>query len=562
MNDPLRVQFSLKFKLKLLLCLLALLSISVNAADLSVKENAGQLEVLVSFMPGVNCQERTGCSVSVVSVDGTAKSGTDYSPVNQRLRWNNGDGGSKALVVSIIDNKDKDGNRTFTLNAQDLVGITLPSASQSVEIVDDETSAAAPTGGGIEAPAQVVGAVIASVCPQVQDALAADSVALRDDCNSLQNAIANNDSNVAQALEAIAPDQAGALLGVGQQTITTQMRNISARMGAVRSNNRTALSDFGITINERTIAVADLFTGGNAGDEPGFASKYGFFVNGEISFGDREDTKREEGYDFSTNGLTLGVDYRISNQWVVGTALGFALSTSDFTSGGSLDSKGLLGTVFATLQRRSIYLEGGLSFGSNRFEQDRAIEYSLADGTDVKQTARSSFSGSESSFFLNSGMEFLLSQQLTLTPQIRFEFVQSDVDGFSEKSVSAANDAGQGWRVKMDSQSREKLLVGLALKASRVINTGRNVWVPYAGLEWVQDFKADKTDLSGKFLGDPGNDKFTLEVDPPDDNFFRLNFGTTMVFRNGKSAFFDYSTMLAVAHDTVHSFNAGFRWEF
>ncbi len=561
MNAPFRKNLFSSNNTVSLLWLFLFSSLSVSAADFTVRENAGQFEILLDFLAGKQCEESTGCSLTVVSVDGTAQAGVDYVAVNQRISWVNGDGGPKSLVIEVIDNNASDGSKSFSLSAQDLDSISLPGSTQTVEIVDDETNMLSSSASGIIEPGQVVGAVIGSVCPQIQQSEAADTVALKNDCNKLQAAIDNDDTNANGALAEIAPDQAGALLGEGQQTISTQMRNIAARMGAVRNNRRVAFSDFNIHIGEDTFAVNDLFSGGSAGTEG--PSRLSFFVNGELSFGERENTTREEGYDFTTTGITAGLDYRLSQQLVVGAAMGLAISSSEFSSGGKLDSTGLLGTMFATWHRENMYIDGGLSFGTNSYEQDRVIKYSLDEGaTNVNQKVASSFSGLESSLFINSGFEFFLPSQLTLIPQVRFEFVNSNVDGFTEKKTSSGNDEGAGWRVRMDSQSREKLLIGLGLKASKVFSTSNRVWAPYAAMEWIQDFRANKSDLTGSFLGDPGSEEFILIVDRPDDNFFRLNLGTTLVLRNGKSAFLDYSTLLAVAHDTVNSLNAGFRWEF
>lgn len=531
------------------------------AADFTVRENAGQLEVRMDFLQDGTCQRQAGCSVSVSTADGTAVSGVDYESTTQTLSWGFGDGGSKPFVVNIIDNATNDGNRAFSLNAQDETGIVLTARTRSVEIIDDETTEAPGSSGSIEAPARVVETVIDTVCPQIQNVASAEGQALREDCNAIINAKQNDDPLVINALTEIAPDQAAAAVGVGQQTINTQIRNISSRMTAVRNNNRTAFNGLNIHIDDETLAVAELLTGGAAGDELS-DGQLGVFVNGELSFGGRDNTTREEGYDFSTTGLTAGVDFRMNPALVVGAALGFAVSSSEFDSNGSLDSTGILATLFASWQKDRIFVDGGISLGKNDYEQDRKIKYTLSDGTDVDQTVKSSFGGNENSVFINSGLEMLLPSKITLLPQFRFEYVKSDVDGFTENDASSRGDWGEGWRVKMEDQSSSRLLVSLGAKATKAISSESRVWVPYAGFEWIQDFKAEKTDAKGQFIGDPTNETFVLESDAPDDSFFRLNIGTTAVFQSGKSAFVDFSTMLGMAHESIYSLNFGYRWEF
>lgn len=535
------------------------------AADLSVRENAGQLEFQIDFLSGATCQRETGCSVTILSQDGTAKAGIDFKKVEQNVRWARGDGSAKFVLIQVYDNADKDGTKTFTLNSIDPLGLNQ-TGSRSVEIIDDESSVFRNSANGIVAPSEEVGDVIDAVCPQIQgdDQTAEDTIALRRDCNALVNASQNNDPNINAALVAIAPDQAGASVNVGRQSVKNQIKNVSSRLSAVRSRTTNSLAGLTLNLDDQAIAIADLFpaSGAGAGDDGLMTSAINFFINGELSFGNRDDTTREEGYDFGSYGLTAGADYRLNQNWVIGGALGYTLASSDFSSGGTLESNGILATVFSSHQVNEFYFEGGASIGSSSYDQKRKIQYSLADGTNVNQVVSSSFGGTESSLFFNTGAQVLLSNRMTLTPQARLEYIKLDVDGFSEKNVSKEDDWGEGWRVKIDEQNGSSFLVGLGLQLSKVWNRKSSVWVPYTGIEWLQDFKANKSSVSGYFIGDPTNEKFELISDSPDDSYYKFSLGSTMVFPNGKTAFLNYSTLLSVKHNTVHSIDAGVRWGF
>lgn len=60
---------------------------------------------------------------------------------------------------------------------------------------------------------------------------------------------------------------------------------------------------------------------------PGDSNRVGAFINGDINFGDRETTSKYPGYDFTTSGVTAGVDYRVADNLAVGLALGYAIMT-------------------------------------------------------------------------------------------------------------------------------------------------------------------------------------------------------------------------------------------
>jgi outer membrane lipase/esterase len=281
-----------------------------------------------------------------------------------------------------------------------------------------------------------------------------------------------------------------------------------------------------------------------------------------LSAGDRNGTTREEGFEFTSTGLTLGLDYRRNDGWVLGAALGLSSTTSDFDSGGDLEAVGTFATFFASRQLSRFYIEGGATVGISAFDQARKIQYTLSDGTAVDQAVSASFDGSEYSLFFNTGTELLLPRQLSITPRARIELIQLDVDGFTEDTVSASGDAGDGWRTRIDAQNSRSFLVGLGAQISWIRNRENAVWVPYGALEWVQDFDAEKSNVSGQFVGDPTGETFVFVSDSPDDSYYKLNLGTSVLFTGGRSAFIDYSNLLSIKHNSVHSFNLGFRWEY
>jgi hypothetical protein len=96
--------------------------------------------------------------------------------------------------------------------------------------------------------------------------------------------------------------------------------------------------------NDRTAASSE---------QASFIERLGVFVNGTISLGDKDTTSREAGFDFTTLGVTAGLDYRLTRSFVLGLAFGFASTDAEVhpsSGGGDLDSKdysfSLYGTYF------------------------------------------------------------------------------------------------------------------------------------------------------------------------------------------------------------------------
>ena len=119
----------------------------------------------------------------------------------------------------------------------------------------------------------------------------------------------------------------------------------------------------------------DVGSGEDTGSETETAhealdSPWGFFANGRLSFGDAPRRGEDLAYEFSTQGLTFGVDYRVSESWVVGASLGYTLSDNDIqgrdpragangrtVDTGSLENEGWSLSLFTSWYRERFYVD-------------------------------------------------------------------------------------------------------------------------------------------------------------------------------------------------------------
>ncbi len=112
--------------------------------SISARENEGALTIQVCRTDGTNGQ----ASVSYDTVDGTATADQDYQAASGTLTWNDGEGGCKSITITLIDNEEEDGDRTFSIALSNFSGAD-PSNIQRVQvnIADDDNGVvvAAPT---------------------------------------------------------------------------------------------------------------------------------------------------------------------------------------------------------------------------------------------------------------------------------------------------------------------------------------------------------------------------------------------------------------------------------
>jgi outer membrane autotransporter protein len=329
-----------------------------------------------------------------------------------------------------------------------------------------------------------------------------------------------------------------------------QLKNIGARLAALRGG-----------IGRANLAGLDYGSalGGAASADSGF-SRLGFFVNGDLQFGDKDATARESGFDFDSRGITAGLDYRLSDRSVVGAAFGFNNADADIdNNGGNLDADGyslsLYGSFYPT---DTTYVDVSLTRGWNEFEQRRNIVFNA--GTPVSQVASSNPDGDYWTGSIGAGMQFN-HQAWTYGPHARFEVTRADVDGFSETMSNPAA-AGNGLGLRINDQSFRSTTLALGGSVSYAMSTGWGVLLPMADVEYVHEFSNDGDSITGTFVNDPTATAFNLRLDDGDSSYFRVGFGASAQFAQGRSAFVYYQGLLGYDDLSSHSISAGLRLEF
>ena len=394
-------KFSLALGLMLVTPMVIALGVKLITSTVTISENHGSLLLSVGTNDTL-CQLVDGCSVNFTTVDGSARADEDYSAVSGKLSWQNGESGSKTISINIIDNTENDDSRVFNLILSDAIGITGSSFTATITIEDDEVdNNDSPIRGTLQdfaptAPAAEVSAVIETVCPQ--EIAASD---LQRDCNTLVGAALGGDANTGDALLQITPDDASTPVDASQSSIAAQTKNINARLATLRRGaSGISLSGLNFDIDGNYIpgsflsGLYDSVGGGASSDALGF-SRFGFFISGNISYGDKEGTANEDGFEFDTQGITIGVDYRFTDRFILGGALGYSTTDTDIdANGGKLETDGFIGTLFGTYYSSDrIYIDGSISYGDNDYEQERRVSYSLSNSASVDQAWFADYSG-------------------------------------------------------------------------------------------------------------------------------------------------------------------------
>lgn len=411
------------------------------------------------------------------------------------------------------------------------------------------------------------GAALADSCPSGRI-----SDRMQQDCNAVINAAVAGDANTGTALEEITPKSTGKANSVSRQGGETQVRNLGSRISALRAGARgLSLRGLDWKINGDNLSIALLQNayqssrrqgGGASADNALLDSKLGLFITGDISSGSKEETQFESGLDFDTYGFTMGLDYRISNQFILGSAFGYIDTQAELNNNsGELDTQGyslsLYGTYYAT---GDYFIDFSATYGNSNFDQKRRVVYQLGGLTTVSQEFVADYDGDTASLFIGSGYDFNQAGW-TFGPRLDLEYIRSSVEEFTE-APSDPEASGGGWATRVDVMDQNWLTLNLGGKVSYAHSTDWGVLIPYVRLDWLHEFQNDSQTITAYFVDDPEGQAIQITTDDPDRDYLRLRLGTSIQLQNGMTGFFDFGTLLANSQWSSNNVSLGLRMAF
>ena len=348
--------------------------------------------------------------------------------------------------------------------------------------------------------------------------------------------------------------QAAALGNVALITTSVQTTNIGLRLAALR-RGATGVSVSGVSLNmdgqsvpvgALTSAIASL-GGGASADRSGPLGKLGIFINGQGSFGSQDPTVRDTGFDFYTAGMTAGVDYRLTNDLVLGAAFGYLRTKSNFdASAGDSRINGYSVSAYGNYYLlEKLYLDGIATFGWNEYSNERNIANAF--------TANSTTDGTQVALSVSTGYEFNAGA-LTLGPTARVNYVRVHIDGYRETGADTFN-------LKIGGQTIESVTSALGGEVRYAVSTAWGVLTPQMNFEWEHEYKGDGRIVTASVLADPAT-AVAVRTSSPDRDYVNLGAGVSATFSGGVAAFVHYQAVLGRTNFTNHAFNAGVRFEF
>jgi uncharacterized protein YhjY with autotransporter beta-barrel domain len=268
------------------------------------------------------------------------------------------------------------------------------------------------------------------------------------------------------------------------------------------------------------------------------------WIAGTVDFGQRNANGQQEGFRFTTNGVSMGADYRLSDQLTIGVGTGYSRDRSDIGENGSKSiGQSAVATVYGSLRPTpNIFIDGMFGAGALNFDSTR---YVTGDGS----FATGQRGGKQLFVALSSGYEFR-GDSWMWSPYGKVDLTSTTLAQYTE--AAAGNNALTYFKQRVRTSSGT---FGLRTEGQYLSRFG--MWTPRARIEYRRQFSgAGDAGISYADLGSSGP-AYVIRSDDSFTGNWTAGLGMRLLMASGTSLIVDYSSNLNVGQGRYSSILLG-----
>ena len=277
---------------------------------------------------------------------------------------------------------------------------------------------------------------------------------------------------------------------------------------------------------------------------------FSLFVTGEVEGLERDTTTFADGFDSTILGTTVGGDYLVNDQVLVGTAFNYSNTNGSFDGGGDFDTNSygiiLYGSVLP-IPGGFVDVAGG--YTKKIYQVARIASYEEGGtGVSISGVPSSNTDGNIFSVRVLAGYDHPIGN-ITVGPRVGVNYTNTDIDGYTEAGAS-------GLELTYEGQSINSFQSVLGVQGSMAISTSYGVWVPQVNGNFIHEFENNQRFIKVHFAVDPLPLQFRFQTEKPVRNWANLSLGTVLVMPNGIQPFVNFRAM--VGNDQFNNYEGTF----
>jgi outer membrane autotransporter protein len=294
-------------------------------------------------------------------------------------------------------------------------------------------------------------------------------------------------ADLAGDFEKISPDGLTAFYEISFSNANIQRLNLEDRLDNLRAGSNGFSSN--MKVNGASVNLEDRMDADGKSSkavvEPALQhtpeNRWGVWVTGFGDFVSVDADSNGKGYDFTTGGASLGIDYRITEQLAIGAMGEYSRTWTDLNPGGHIDVDSGRGGLYATWFNHGIYLNGAIYGGHNNYDSGRPALGGVATG---------GTEGEEWSTFLSGGYDFHLGA-LVVGPIGALQYTDVHIDGFSENGSLAP--------LAIHSDSEQSLRSDVGFRAFYQWQIGKVLIEPSLKAVWEHEYEYSALPITAGF---------------------------------------------------------------
>jgi outer membrane autotransporter protein len=358
--------------------------------------------------------------------------------------------------------------------------------------------------------------------------------------------------------EQISPDQLTSIYQTSFALATVQNTNLQRRAEDLRLGSN-GFSAAGFAMNSGGPSYSGSLdpagaagAAGPTGDDgktektivgPAPDNRWGAFVTGTGEFINVDGTENARGYDITSSGFTLGLDYKVTPNFAIGVSAGYTGTSADLADGGRVLVNGGKGGLYGTYFDGGFYMDGAVNGGYDSYDTHRSA---------LHGDARGDTDGGEFNALFGLGYEWKRGG-FTFGPIASFQYTYLGVGGFEE--------AGSDAPLQILGDHNESLQTTLGFKARCEWKIGKVVVKPEIRASWLHEYGEDEYGIASRF-GSGAGDVFVVDGSRIGRDGVLVGAGFTVQFNERVSAYIYYDGDLGRTNYETNSVSGGFSVEF
>lgn len=292
-------------------------------------------------------------------------------------------------------------------------------------------------------------------------------------------------------------------------------------------------------IRSRSLDLAGIGAGMGLNTTPDASGNTSYWVEGVASFGTRDASGGFSGTEFSSNGISVGMDRRLNRQLAVGIGLGYARDKSLIGTDGSVNrSKGYSVAGYGSYQLSAkTSLDGLLGIGSIDFDTRRFVQ-------PMNDFALGQRGGNQVFGSLTGSYEWR-ERDLLVSPYARIDF--------SVDKLRSSTETGAGaFALTHFGQTNTSVQGALGVRAESAHATRFGYAVPRVRAELRHEFKGNGDAFVG-YADQPGGPRFAMISPGSARNTLVLGLGSDFLMRDGLTLSMEYQLSHSFSNDSSYA---------